>query len=1158
MSRSTNLIVADVDAINGRIKAIALRLFQNRVFLYLFGITALIGIIVVGGISFTGHPEFANAASTGAAKTFSFGNFTQSPAGYRDSLSSMSSSNAMNLLMWNRWHGSNTLPSPNVGILNIGAMASAGLTIVGSLLLSIASTIMWLVGLLLAMAINLNLLSRLSVTIDHSFALVTSNLLAGSSILGLLLLILLSLTVFNFARGQGRKALLGFGIGAAAIFALIGMSTQANQNHNDQPGGNKSPIAAMSTTPTKNSPGIVTAGLVDTEKASNWAAFSPGWLIAEMNVVLKGATGVVTGAINSVTTAVGTDSINGASSSMCGRYITAMHDTYNSIPAVKANGNMGILESYDNLVQAVYFQPYVMAAYGSSNGAQNAWCRIAESRAGVAPGEQAYLSHKAGLYSELVGWTNASFQPTTLGSGAAQTVVTPTGAWRDSKSSGYAADFFGVNNYTIGAGNKAANYFAACTWGVNGKAKLNPEWDKVLSANFSVLGAFNPFDLGAKIGVADGTNGMMNDQMCQKVALAGYQEFGFNGSSAHSATQFAFTENIGTAIFTGFGVIGTFAANFAPAIIAGNLGGYNYYTTTQGTGSFFALLYGFIILIILGMMARYILPLILGGIVAQVLATVALMFLPITIILMIVPATWSRKLFGITGLSVISAYLVNMLFLAVATVTLMIIHVLMYIFAPASAVQGVTEIVTGGVGTIIPVLQVGLAVFLGLKVVRMMLTKVFAIDMSNFGKAAMSAGLLSGGAVLVAAGFHAPKLLNRIPDAGRGPNDLAREARSRVGNGLSRVTRGADVLDRMRRGPADAAADLATKSANGLGDTAASATDLADVTGTSSVKDAATAVGSPTPAVAPATTATPTGKPGEGINAVINPVTDSSLTAGQHEAANQQILNVSNGLLAPANDDQVKRIMQPGERGDLAALGTTPERLHEVLANNEVPAFATNSGASPFTTKEAAAANWAEAIARGAEAIATPQFQGMTRAERILTRSALSPQPIGVDEKGNLIDIPNTGVHRSSEGYQPDPMLPGNYNDSSASNPRDIPMIFEAPYLSHEAAGPSGAEYWNKGEVAALYSDFGPDPKGIFQWSGREYDLASVVQSMPGLSHANEIPDTLYEVPTIPAQLLVMAPAEKEHWLRKVADLGRGHGFEHDVARWFDRTRRRW
>lgn len=1178
------LKIVDVSAVNGRIKSLLIKLVHNRPIFYTIGIVAIIGILIFGGVNTTGTPEFANATSTTvngsvdtSVRTGVARNDTTSPAQVGAAIQGMTASSAVNFLAFDRWHDMNTLPSPNVGVLNIGAMISGGVAMIGSMLLAISSTIMWLMGLLLAMAMNLDLLGRLSLTIDHTFALITNDLLtnpASTAAIGILIVILIGMTIFRFMKGDGRRALLGLGIGGLAFLALIGMSTQAGKNHNDIAGGNKAPIASLAEPPGFSN-GLITATETNVNLPDNWAAFSPGWIVSQTNVILKAGIGIVNRGINAVTDSVGTANINSSGTSICGRYIGAMYNAYDSAAVVSGNGNMDVLKSYDKLVRAVYFEPYVNAAFGDSNGAQNSWCRMAEVKAKSPAGEQAYLSEKAEVYREAIGWGDSTDGKPSL--------VTVNGNWTDARTGpSQAGDFFGTNVYSPNATDKMINYFAACNWNVSSNAALNPEWNGVLSANSKWKTSFLPWEnVDNIINIAEGTTGTLTGTMCSKVATPGMDEFGFN-KDEKSSEQFNYKEDPGSVIFAAFGVTGTFAKNFSPAIAQGNIGSYNYYQTTQGNGSLYSSLYGIIILIIIGMMAKYMLPLILGGIVAQALATVALMFLPISILLLIIPMSWSRKLIIMTGATVLSSFLVNLLFVAMTTITLSLTYILMYILVPTTVVAKNIIVIAGGAGSFITVLQTGLAVFLALKVVRIILTKVFAIDMSSLSKAAMSAGLLSGGAMLNAIGLQPPKLLNGRMDAGRGAKDIMNEARHRVGNTLSNVAHVSDVMDGMRKSrisPIDKAEKIA---AGGLGG-ATSTDDLANVTETQgksalSPNDTTLTRNSVLPTeVAIGSIPTPIGAPGSSLNSQVHPDADN-LSSEQQQAANAQISNTANSLLGGyASDDQMSAINQPGDRGDLAALGTTPKRINEIIANNELPAFASNGGASPITTPEAARAAMTEFNSHADDIFNGSQLKDVGLAEKVLTQSILAGNnETGIeaairepkfsdrylDEKtwlsigaaSEFSDVQrhaleNSAASTTDQSYASVKSMASRFRRENGNSQSDgIAMVFEEAYLPHESGSVSS------GTVSHSQIDFGSDPQNKFEHAGKGYEVGQVAQSLAGLTEAMQQSHEPQLTTTMPEQTIPKTPGiDQVNFLRKVADMSRGPGFTSNVVRWFQR-----
>jgi len=1064
----------DVAVLNGRIKDTVIRVMtEHRALIY----TALLALLVVGAVvGAFGHLDAANAMDSGSGGGAVALNDSSSPADVERAIPGLSSSQAMNFLLFDRWKGSTALPSPNVGILNIGAMLGGGQFLIGSLLFNIAALLIWLVGTLLGMALDLDLLAKLSMTIDHTFALVTGSVVgrtsstsAGSAGISvafvIVLLIAICWIVFLFATGQARKALISFLFSFGAVGLLMVMSFAAQANHPDTGSGRAhSAISNLSKAPS-GSKGIIQVNKADANNPKNWAVMSPGWFIAESNHVIGMITGVVTNVVNSVSTAVGSASLGTSSSGSCGAYIDQLHADFGKTSTVKSNGNLKLLTAYDNLTRAVYFEPYVAAAYGTTGGAENSWCRIAEMKAGVPAGEQAYVSHQAGLYKELVDWNNN-------GSG----VVSSSGAWKDFSDGGQdravtqAGDFFGTNTYSSDAVTKMTYYFAACTWTRGGDVKVAEGWKNVLSANWKAPSTFQPWAVAAA-NSKDNDKNYITQGACNAVVSADQtNNFGFNDDG--NAAQFAYQEKTTNVVFNLFGgATGSYAKNFAPAIADGDTGAYSYYSTTQGNSAGFTALFGVMVLVIAGMVAKYMAPLILGAVIAMVVASLALMCLPIVLVAMIIPAQATRRLLGMVALTVLSASAINLMFVTVTNLVLVVMNLLLYVFSPLTGAAGALNAV-GGPGSLLNVIQVGLSVFLALKVTRVLLQRVFAIDMSSFGSAAMSAGLLSGSAVLNRMGVRAPQILN-IPskgEMGSGARDWFQEMRGRGGEALGAVAAGGRGIEALRERFGNKTDPNATPVDEGLTNAPTSDKDKSSVTKDDQfgLKNGDLSKGDPNNPIktdAKGNPIAPDGKldekgqfvPGQFADSKLFTTPDGKAFFGapgqQYDPVTGQPINspVSGITNAEVNNPDAYRREQAARAGILATNisaenGMTPdqqksedtravntandlltggkmpaERIEQIIQNNEfggfteaqiekatknpnAGAFAPDAGTSPITSAEAAATGFAKNQAAAA-ANATEQFVGKSEEEKLMTRLSINRQPVGVDENGNPTEL---------------------------------------------------------------------------------------------------------------------------------------------------------
>lgn len=767
---------------------------RHRGWMYLaLSLVILVGL-GVGAITGAG-PAFATTPSTlhaGALHALSatstdYTNNAAPPSWWAGQIPGIDNlSVAQRYLTFSRWSNVNSLPSPNVGFSNISAALGAGVLLFGRFFLLVASFITYVVGFLLIQAVQLNVLGRASLTIDYLFSSIGRAILypgaaAGAGVLVLLFVLLIGYSVLRSA-GSGnhlRSFLRTFGTGFLALAALVILVLQSTKNHGpngttqaakieSQLGGVKNSVQALN--------GSATAGTTAASTLADpnsWATGSPGWLIAMGGKVANVVGGAFTGALNGFNGAV--QSAGGVSSdpnAECVRYEHALNADFASTKVAKnLGGESTMLVSYDRLVQELYFQPYVLAAFGGSQGAQASWCRIAEQESGSPAGEQALVSQQAGLYAQVVGSPN----------GASGSVVTSAGNWvNPTKSPADAQSFFGPYFKSADAQNKSLYFFAYCRFPTPyGGPVPNPEWQDVKQA-------VNGGTQGTALNVGDCTNSMGTSTVAGNTAKIGFD--GDYGSGYGDA--FGYHESASSNVFGLFGLgNSSSAASFLPAIQKGyGEQAYNMYLTTQGMESSTSLIFSVLTLLIILFMAKHELPLILGGVVAEFIGVVALSLSVFVLLALMVPIPRTRRIGKMTGLTILSAFAASVLFATLIQITLVVVSLFETLFYDPTA------------AAFLRILQLGAGAILAFMVINMIMKRVFAMDISTFKGAVASSGTLSAKAFLNAGGYATPPLLNKWQNDPQSPAKPT-FARSLGGMIKDRTLDGFEDLIRRGAGP---------------------------------------------------------------------------------------------------------------------------------------------------------------------------------------------------------------------------------------------------------------------------------------------------------------------------------------------------------------------
>lgn len=741
-------------------------------------------------------------------------NYPGSPRAHADSAQSIeSATEACHYLAYCRWHEANSMPLPDVGFTKMTQMPSVIMGGLAQFIFAIASLGMFIIGMALTFAISVDMLSRAVYTADYLFNVTATQLLGmdnggvGSQALALVILGLLLMV--------GAKILLpgisrfGFNLGAkSVVIAFVGviglgvMASQSTQNHLGSGATQHSPIARLASGD-GSSLGHAPEDAVSTP--SNWATFSPGWFVSEGQLIANHFGGVVSDATTGVGRAI-KSGYKGQGDTSCDRYIAAMHATFLSTKAADNLGGKGsVLIAYDDLMQNLYFKPYRMAAFGESEGAGNAWCRMAENQVQAPPGEQMMLARTAGLYREAVGTGGLGLAgpPTSVvnpdapspdsgvevGSPSGGTFVEAAGTWtKDSdKSIQAASNYIGPNFRNSQAGTQAALYWAACDWSTPAAwATLNPEWKGVIRA-----------DSKDELQVPGDDHSDSGSNDCTSKVMANNTEDGFGADGDHQ-NRWNYTEEEGWAVVgPAFGWGSSTAADkFAPAATGAGNPALDYYLSTLGSNAAASLVLAIIAAALIWLTIRYFGPIILGAVFSQALAVACMVLASLLVLLLLIPSTKTRQIF-LTTVQVLCAALIVSSLLAILFALTFAMTALFTTLLSANSAEPLVQALLAGMGA-----------FLGFWVVRTMVHSLTSLNLGTV-SGGIQVGAAAASPALQQLGFDVVNPLgrdfwswrrNHTPEAD-GERDLTNDTNSPVSN--NKVDDDRDLLtDKAGRWPA--------------------------------------------------------------------------------------------------------------------------------------------------------------------------------------------------------------------------------------------------------------------------------------------------------------------------------------------------------------------
>lgn len=360
-----------------------------------------------------GALELVDAAELNPNRSSSETTDPTSPIGRANSLSSITSAvDSCQYLTFCRWKSVNAVPSADVSLTSMSQAPLAVAATFSSFVFTIAGLIFYVMGVGLILIVSVDILSNAIYLIDFMFGSITTQILGmdgnPSGALGVIFVIAIALVAIKVVTPGGSS--LNLGLKSLAItFISVGvfavMAYQSTKNH-----------------PSLAPDGVGTSGVAeaveysgDDDKIGNlpaegeykapseWAAFSPGWTVSAAASLATHVGGVVTEATDKVADSVNsTFSKSGLSS--CDLYTAGMRASFlKTAAAEKMGGQANVLVSFDRLVGSLYFRNFQLAAFGNSQGAENAWCRVAETQAKIAPADQIMVARVSGLYSEIIG-----------------------------------------------------------------------------------------------------------------------------------------------------------------------------------------------------------------------------------------------------------------------------------------------------------------------------------------------------------------------------------------------------------------------------------------------------------------------------------------------------------------------------------------------------------------------------------------------------------------------------------------------------------------------------------------------------------------------------------------------------------------------------------
>jgi hypothetical protein len=609
---------------------------------------------------------------------------------------------------------------------------------------------------------NLNIYYSLLYFGDSVFAKMSvvsaSGGLSVGSLIGTVLFAALIIAAFMFFpmlskkfTGSGMSPGKTVGWMVAGIVILSVMSTASAKNHNGQ-----SPIAQIANNESVQSIQADSVGEAAKNPAS-WQPYSLGWVISWGNKAVGLVGNIAVGSLTTLSNSM--DIRPETQNSACDIYIDSMHNLYTG--GSNTNVNSGVL-GVEKLYRSAVLDQYVTSNFGSSRGAQDAWCRNLE--VGKLASQQVAISANA---KNVGNGGHALYQPA-LGVMATGEIRNGNNTMRwvqNDKSSISDNPLFMKENFGAGLAisyfspPKSANalaahsaYFAMCL-PQGDKLLLNSEWAGVIQSGGK--DATKPLsDLNDKNGdptkgegksvctaMANGDiSGMPSGDLGTSVAVGFYNKAtdstgdgGSNGGKTDYQQRITYSggstanPNIMSLLFNGGSIdkIDKFIS------AEGGLSGpaYSYYAISTGILWGGGFLSACIMVFVSFLIAKIAIPVVLGGAAAQFFGAAAMMLISFTLVAMIV---WpSRKIRGLnirTLAVVVAGSLVSTVFTAIF---LVYAGLFSFVNSVLSVRQGVSVVGPQVVENIANGVSLLLAGLISYSLIKILLSKVLKFDPTN-------------------------------------------------------------------------------------------------------------------------------------------------------------------------------------------------------------------------------------------------------------------------------------------------------------------------------------------------------------------------------------------------------------------------------------------
>jgi hypothetical protein len=581
--------------------------------------------------------------------------------------------------------------------------------------------------------------------------------LSVGTLIGTVLFAVLIIAAFMLApvlsnkfAGSGMSPTKTIGWMVAGLVILSVMSTASAKNHNGQ-----SPIAQIANGEAANS--IQSDSVGDAAKDPNsWQPYSLGWVVSWGNKAVGLVGNVAIGSLTVLSNSM--DIRPETQDSACDIYIDSMHNLYTG--GNSTNVNSGVL-GVEKLYRSAVLDQYVTSNFGSSRGAQDAWCRNLE--VGKPVEQQVAISANAknvgngghALYQPALGvMVTGEIRP---GSNTLTWVQNDKTSIKENPKfmnenfgAGLATSYFTPPKFANALAAHSA-YFAMCL-PRGDRLLLNSEWAGVIQSEGA--DKLKPLsDLTDKKG--DPTKGE-GKSVCTAMANGDIRDMPSGDSGTSVAVGFYDKATDANGVIGADGktdyqkrITYSGGASNNPPILSllfnggsidridkfisaeGGLSGpaYSYYAISTGILWGGGFLSACIMVFVSFLIAKIAIPVVLGGAAAQFFGAAAMMIISFTLIAMIV---WpSRKIRGLnirTFAVVVAGSLVSTVFTAIF---LVYAGLFSFVNSVLSIRQGVTVAGPQVVENIANGVSLLLAGLISYSLIKILLSKVLKFDPTN-------------------------------------------------------------------------------------------------------------------------------------------------------------------------------------------------------------------------------------------------------------------------------------------------------------------------------------------------------------------------------------------------------------------------------------------